>query len=259
MTEQPWDEFSERLRDLETMEFAPDIISPYLALPGLRGFWPMSSFNEFPGDAFDMSGQGRTMAKNGNPTYNYDGLVPYLEMSAGGDFLRRTDEPGLDILGTEAYIAAAARGLTMGLWLWRDGLVNNEGFMAKRAGANDGYALYGSVTGAFRCVIGTGAAQQLFATTDVDATAVFAANAWHFTVMRFDPSTTISIYVDGTNYSIATAIAAINNSAADLDIGQIVGGVNLDGRVSLCFLCAMVLSDSIVNSLFQQTRAAFGV
>ncbi|GAG12488.1 unnamed protein product, partial [marine sediment metagenome] len=67
-----WDEFSERLRDLETAETAPDIISSYLALPGLRGFWPMSSVGVIAGifgEAIDLQGLGNHLTRNGDPEF----------------------------------------------------------------------------------------------------------------------------------------------------------------------------------------------
>jgi len=112
-------------------EISPDLISPLLALPGLRGFWPMSSFNE-AGNAYDMSEQGRVMTYNGNPLYNYDGVVPYVALDGIGDFLSRADEAGLDIIGTETYVDGAVHGLTLGGWFYFDNaLGSNEKLIAK--------------------------------------------------------------------------------------------------------------------------------
>lgn len=256
---EPWDEPSERLRDLETAEFAPEIISLFLALPGLRGSWPMSAFQS-NGDCFDQSGNARLLTYNGNPTYNYDGLAPYLEMDGTGDFLDRADEAGLDVLGTETYVDAAVRGVTMGCWFWRD-LDNAYVLMSKylNAGNQRAYRL-GAAGGGPNlngAVSGNGAAiDVVWSTTEP------SINAWHFGVMRFLPSTELAVFLDGEwTRNVAGIPASIFNSNADFNIGASQNGTSgqLNGRVSLCFLCAAYLNDAIIDSLFDQTRGAFMV
>ena len=96
-------------------EKSPDLISPFLALPGLVGFWPMSSVQRSTGNAYDLSGQTRTLTYNGNPTYNINNdFAPYIRLDGTGDFLSRADETDLDILGTETIYASTVRGLTLG-------------------------------------------------------------------------------------------------------------------------------------------------
>ena len=51
--------------------------SMYQALTGLRGFWPMSALAS-GGNAFDLSANVRTLTYNGNPTYDFDSLAPYI-------------------------------------------------------------------------------------------------------------------------------------------------------------------------------------
>ncbi|NIQ88767.1 MAG: LamG domain-containing protein, partial [Deltaproteobacteria bacterium] len=85
---------------------------------------------------------------------------------------------------------------------------------------------------------------------------------WYFIVGRFDPSAAIYIDVNGRNTSTVAGIpASIFNSTSGLEIGSRDGGTAelYTGYVSCAFLCATYLSDAIVSSLFQQTRAAFGV
>lgn len=246
-----------RLRRIETTDWLvwKSACSPFLALPGLRGFWPMSAFGA-TGQAFDQSGNGRTLTYNGNPTYNFDGWAPYIDLDGTGDFLSRPDEAGLDILGTETYVAAARRGLTMGGWWYLDRLIATQILMNKRNAANDGYSLRAEAAGTVSAVFGSGAAQTFFTTTGTTTVGV-----WVFIATRFDPSTDVTIWIDDARESVATAIAALNNSTANFDIGNgaPVAGNDLDGRASLCFLCAAALSDAIIQSLFERTRALFGV
>ena len=260
-----WDEFSERLRDLETAEHAPEFISPFLALPLLRGFWPMSStWNA--GGSVDLSVQGRSLTYNGNPTYNCDGLVPYIDLDGTGDFLNRADEPALDILGTEAWVAAAAQGLTIGCWTQTSVAATAQSIFGKwnTVGDNRSYELVTTAADRFQFQI-----TNLGTLADVDAitdSVDYDVDEWYFIVGRFEPNAAggAAIYIDvnGRTTTLAAGIpASLFNSNADLVIGASDNGAAdlYTGYVSLAFLCASCLSIDISNSLFQQTRGAFGI
>lgn len=233
--------------------------SAFLALPGLRGFWPMSSFNE-AGNAYDLSGQGRTLTNVSTSLYNYDALAPYIEFDGTADYLRRADEAGLDILGTEAYVNAAARGLTLGGWFWIDTTTGTtQTFMSKLSGVGVNRSYYlvyldpaATVQFAIEATGGAGI-------TSVTSVATVSFQGWYFLAGRFDtPNHTA--WVNDVARTVAGGPAGINNSGADFDIGAWQGPNDLlDGRASLCFLCAAALSDAMVLSLFHQTRAAFGI
>ena len=53
--------------------------------------------------------------------------------------------------------------------------------------------------------------------------------------------------------------ASLFNSNAELRIGSATALYPLDGRASLCFLCAAYLSDATIRALFGQTRGLFRV
>lgn len=237
--------------------------SAFLALPGLRGFWPMSSFDE-NGDAFDLSGQGRILTYNGNPTYNFDGLVPYIDLDGTGDYLSRADEAGLDILGTESYVAPAVRGLTLGGWFWPDTLSGpSHGLIGKWNSASQrAYLLLADV-------VATMARPAFMISDDGSWNAGHYCTiphtetiiqAWGFIIGRLNTSTnTIAAFLNGTKVQAACNYN-IFNSTADLAVGALHGGTDLfTGRASMCFLCAAALSDSVIGALFQQTRAMYGV
>jgi len=229
-------------------------------LPALRGFWPMSSFNE-NGDAYDLSGQGRTLTYNGNPTYNYSSLIHYIDLDGTGDYLSRTDEAGLDILGTESYVAGAAQGLTLGGWFYFNNMAAASEYCIAKYDtfgvAQRAYGLLRIATGEARLSISNNGA-ALVTVTSVD---ILSPTAWYFLVGRFDPSAEMKVWINGNAWTNVAAIpASIFNSTADLTIGARTGGYELmTGRASLCFLCAAALSDSIISALFHQTRAIFNV
>jgi hypothetical protein len=231
--------------------------SQFLALPGLRGFWPMSSIDE-SGNTYDLSNQGRTLTYNGNPTYNYAGLAPYIDFDGTGDFLSRADEAGLDITGTETYVASAVRGLTLGGWFQANQAGATDGLLSKwDTGANQrSYLVVHNATNNLEFNIST-------AGTAVSATAIstgtMSVNAWFFSVARFVPSTSVAVYLNNVKTSSATAIASIFSSSASINIGAVNAANLLTGRASLCFLCAAALSDAIIGQLYQQSRALMGV
>ncbi len=159
-------------------------------------------------------------------------------------------------------IRRVARGLTLGGWFWfNNAAAAQEVCIAKGNGAPaaTGYWLARQATGHPWFIVSDGAAFQGPFTSEV-----VGANQWVFLVGRFFPSTEVAIFVNGNKYTDVVGIpAATVNSALRLTIGAYdnagVGALLMTGRASLCFLCAAMLSDAMIDSVFQQTRAALGV
>ena len=241
-------------------EISSDLVSPFLALPALRGLWVASV--DSGGDWYDLSGLGKTLSYNGDPEFNYDGLVPYWDYDGAGDFHSRADEADLDITSTETYVAAAVRGLTFGGWFWVDAITTADGLIGKfewTGGDWRAYVLDIIDSGQVRLLIssdGTAGGQVLVTSTNSTAT-----SAWFFVVGRFDPSTELAIFLNNVKTTNVISIPAnIFNSPTDFEIGAYnVGDRNLDGRAVCCFLCAAACSDAQISSVFEQSRAAFGV
>ena len=244
----------QRLDDLVHPEMTVDTISPFLALPGLRGFWGMAAFGS-AGQAFDQSGNARTLTRNGSPAYTYENLVSYIDLNGTTDYLSRADEAGIDIIGTETIVVAATRGLTLGGWVYYDVVSGTRPFMAKfGAVVGDRAYMIDVSAGASRMILGTGAAITIYAGSAV------AAAEWTFFVGRWFPSTTADIFVNGTKTPNASVIAALGNSTSQLRIGADSDNPNfMDGRVSRAFLCVEALSDAIISSLFESTKAAYRI
>lgn len=251
---------AERLRTL--LGISPDLISPYLALPMLRGAWVGSVASG--GTWHDISGHGNHLSYQGNPQHSYDGLVPYWDLDGTGDYFNITDAASgndFDVLGTETYVAAAARGLTMGGWAWIDVLGDYERFMAKwGASGQYAYEICQDVVGNARILFvisSNGVVQTQVASSGQSLT----TGIWHFIVVRFDPGEELALFLDSTKYTNTTSIpASIFNSSADFTIGAGHGGAYpMDGRASCCFGCAAALSDGQISNVFERTRGAFEV
>lgn len=230
-----------------------NVISSFQALPGLVGFWPMSSVQRSTGNVYDLSGQGRTLTYNSNPTFNYAGLVPYIEFDGTGDYLSRADETDLDILGTETIYNSAVRGLTMGGWFY--------------VSSSNGVALSKFTSGIGWYIQADGGSYR-FALSNDGITTYAAINTiltntarWYWMVGRFTPSTSISMTIDSTVVTNSTSIpGSLANNTGSFQISGMAGATQLlTGRAALNFLCANALSDGHIFSLYEQSRVLFGV
>lgn len=228
-------------------------------LPGKRGIWTMAGFDN-AGNATDTSGLAHHMQYNGNPTYNYDGLIPYIDLDGTGDFLSVADHADYDIIGTESYVAPGVRGLTLGGWFWADSVATPRGLFTKgtSVAATSSYELWLENAGTPDLVlrVSTGAAYITVILADV-----FVANEWAFCVGRYDPSAELKVWHnEEIDTQLVAVPASINNSAQALVIGAFAASVlPLDGRASHAWICAEMLSDDTISALYQQSRAAYGV
>lgn len=244
----------ERLKTLESPRLN-SVINDFLLIPGLVGFWPMSSVQRSTGNAYDVSGQGRTLTYNGNPTYNiHSNLTPYIDLDGTGDYLSRADEADLDVLGTETIYAAGVRGLTLGGWFWLDSVAADAALVSKQqnaVAANRSYNLT-YVQANDRIELWLNGAQN----------AVIAApgtGAWFFAVGKYVPSGNCYVFLDGIKSGAVAGPANLNNSNGPLEIGATFTGTVsfLDGRASLCFLSANALPDDLIEYLYHRSKTLF--
>lgn len=231
-------------------------------LTALRGFWPMSAFDS-SGNAIDLSGQNRTLTYNGNPVYHYESLSPYIAFDGTGDYLSRLDEAGLDITGTETYVVAAQRGLTLGGWFYPQNIAAAQALISKLVTAgNYSYEL------SLRGDVANDPAQFNMSddgvnTSNVQSSVAYTANTWQFIAGRFCDAKTneeLAVWINDTQTTAVTGRPSIFAGANDFAVGGKAGGTVLyTGRASLVFLCASALADATVWSIFQHTRSLFGV
>lgn len=234
-----------------------NVISTYLALPGLRGFWPMSNVDE-NGDTRDLSGENRTLTNNNTAIFDFANLYPYVELDGSTQYLDRGSESGLDITGTESYIGTP--GLTLGCWLSPDTVpAANIGFVSKyqTSGNQRSYLLYQPPSGRAGWIISSDGT----ATTSAFSNAFISTDVWSLIIGRFVPSTSVDIWLNNEKDTNTTSIpASIFNSSSAFEIGSYLGGFgNFDGKIAFAFLCASALSDSIISNIYHQTRILFNV
>lgn len=235
-------------------------VSATLALPGLRGFWPMSAVG-VAGQAIDLQGLGNHLVRNGGD-FGYDGIVPLIDYNGVNEYHNITDAASanaFDVLGTEAYIEPVKQGLTIGGWFKFDDdpPAAFEHLIGKwAAAANRSYSLIRLVGTQIRFRIFDGAATT-FATT----TATTTSDTWYHCVGRFDTTLgDVFVYLNSVEVVTVVAVASINNGAADFTIAaSSTPGDYLDGQASLCWICAASLSEAIIKNHFHQTKAMYNV
>lgn len=228
-------------------------IHAFLGLPGLRGFWPLNSFDE-SGNAYDLSGHAQTLTRNNTPTYGINQLgAGYAEFDSG-DYFERADATHYDILGTEAYVGSGKKGLTVGGWFYfpvftgvhqginKSDFINNCAYELTNVSSGSAVWRFG-VSGD-----GTNGARK-FATM----TGTLPVGQWHFLVGRFTPSTEVAVFTNKTKAVNTTSIpAAIFNSSRGLRIDE-----NNAARAAMCFLSAEVISDALLDDLYDASLPLF--
>lgn len=236
----------------------------YLALPGLRGFWPMSAVAYTNPQGLDLSGNGSHLTNNNTSTFGHTYLIPHVSFVSGSSqSLSKTDGGAAnwaDITGTETYIDAADRGLTFYAWVYFDNAASaNEHIMAKWGGGGAGtwsYRLLRIATGELYGVVSTDGTTFVAKTT----TDTLAATTWYFVALQYDPSTELSVWINGEKDTLAVGVpASIFDSTSAFYLGcSSVPNAYMDGKQSMVALCASFHSNSIIKAVYNQTRAMFG-
>lgn len=233
-------------------------ITEFYTLPGLRGLWSMGTFDT-SGNVFDMSGNVRTLSFVGAGFY-----ATYLSPISGVARLTRADEAGIDILGTESYVAAAVRGLTWGGWYIPFFTVASDEPLATKwdtTGNQRAYRLHISAGGGTGNIVNASVSSNGTLVTTIASTDEFVDTRWIFVVGRYKPSAELALFVQGQRYKYVntTAIpASIFNSSAGFQIMAENASANtLRGSSAINFLCTMALSDAQIERLFLKSSALF--
>ena len=223
-----------------------EYFSQWELLPSLRGYWPMSSHTQGAGNlVYDLSGQGRSLTRNGPEMRNlYNNLIPYADFNGTSDNLSRADEADLDITDN----------LTLLGWFYFDSITGTRPLISKW-GTTAATRSYNLTTngGVARVALSTGAAVTTYDGTSVNL------NAWNFVAGIYTPSTTVVLYVNGTETSNVTAVAALGNSTSPFRIGNDNDANFLDGRASICAICNYAIPKTTLDYYFNRSRPFFQV
>jgi len=253
-----------QLQGRNEMPFAwQKALSMYALLPGLRVFIPGSAFNSggFPRDMSGNECHPDVMASH--PNFDLYGLAPFMEFD-GNDAFGITDRANLDITGVETNPVVGMRGITVGTWTRLETL-QNSGLLTKWDSAGDqrSYALdWWNTNNAFTfhaCDTGLWAAQE-----NVGSSYAEIVDTWYFVCGTWETGG-FEIFVGSgsdnvlTKNTAATTHASIFSGTANLNLGawNEAGPLYLDGDLSLSFICAVLLPDYLIETLFTNTKRMF--
>ena len=238
-----------------------DAISAYLALPGLRGFWPFSAVSTGAA-VVDLQGSGLTLTRSGGALIYGSGLAPSTILDGTGDCWYHADHAQYDITGTEGYFQNVFKGLTLGAWVYPTALdVESRYIISKWSGvaAADSYVLNYSIgDDNFKFYIRDSAGPTA---GFVDFNSASTINGWYFVAARFNPNTALTIWVNGESVSKATTLLDVQNSNSNFVIGahHSLADNEWTGHIAFPFITSTSLRDSTVFNLYQLTRPIFGV
>lgn len=262
-------EIERRLDDLALPEVSSDLVGSLLSLPVLRAVWPMSCSGYQDADlANDISGAGYHLTGNGAGTIRFgngnlsNGFNTRM-LSANSQYLSRADGGATnwaDITGANNHTQTNNQGLTLLGWTYfTDPASSTETFGGKWVpGSNNrSYLLQRNATGNMNAIISTnGTTEVSIASDDIVDEAT-----WIFTAMRFDPSTSLDVFINEDHWQNTTSIpATIYDSTAPFTLGA-TGTPDdfINGFMSLVALSAAYISDAQILEFLQRTRAVFGV
>jgi len=262
-----------RVRDLERLE-TPDraargmaaAVSMLQAFPGIRGIWPGGAIGGAAGVAanrlVDISGNGLHLSSNNNTQVLLDsGLIAATRtVAATPTWWNHADDALFSIIGNELYINSAIRGLTVGCWAKFEGSGVAENAMSKwhTTGNQRSYQLNRQAGNTIQTAISSDGTGGTIITAT--STATLAANVWGHIIMRFNPGSKLSVFLNAVEAANTTSIpATLFNSSADFILGGIGGTGNATARFSQMFLCAAAVPDIFIDTYFQATAPLFGV
>jgi hypothetical protein len=227
------------------------LLGAYMALPGMRGFWPLSSMDANNGPQ-DVSGQARHLTNNGAATLGTeDDLVPVVTLNGSTQYLSRASESGLTITGALTALA----------WVKFNALgtagVTNRPVMGKSPST---YAWWfgvdANVSGAMTFQVSSNGTALIGVTTP---SGVIELGKWYFLAMRYTPSTEIKGWVMEAPYALTSGVpASMANNAGAVEIGRFVSGQYLNGSVALPWLGAMAVPDKAIERVLDAGRGLFG-
>lgn len=230
------------------------LMAAYQALPGMRGFWPLSSLDA-GNNPSDISGQERHLTNNGTATPGtHNDLIPTISLNGTSQYLSRPSEAGLTITG--AFTALA--------WVKFNALgvagVSHRPVMGKSPnGTNHSwwFAVDANSAGAMVWNISnTGSVLISLGTPS----GVIEIGNWYFLAMRYTPSSELKGWVMEAEYILTTGVPAslFNNSGA-FEIGRVLGTHYTNGVMALPWLGAQAVPDRAIERIIESGRGLFGV
>ena len=242
-----------------------NLISNYLGLPVLSGFWPMTGKNG-SGEPNDLSGNGLTLTNSG-VQFGYLGSSPVVAMAnfgaASTDRLYRVDESSFYTSFTTGHLLTANRGLTAGLWIRYNSFgSSSEGIMGQWNSGQVGWLIHTAAGGNIEGYCSWNGTNNVKAELTPAESGV-ATGEWHFLCLQVSPSAQenfVRIWVDNVYDEVAYGNTALHDSTANFGIGHYYSSGSptayFEGQIAMPFLCGGNIGDTNIRRLYYRTRPA---
>lgn len=234
-----------------------DTVAMFQTLPGLIGLWSCGPMGA-SGLLNDLSGNGLQMTNNNAALFSAEtsSLIPWIELNGTDEYFSRADTAILDISGAETYVATAVQGITIGGWFWFDVVTGTNAMMSKfTAGGQASYRIYRDTAQIRFYTSADGTNEDGVVSGDAPP---LTANGWYFCVGRSpNGGAEQSVFVNGIESIGSAGGFPIFNSTAAFEIGRMNAGSYLNGRASMCFLCAAAVPTIHLTTLYQWTRCMY--
>lgn len=249
------------------------LVSKYLNMPGLRGFWGPSYRNDtaYAGAPYwtDMSGNGYHIPTVGGVAGQSAQLGRAIYTFSGANYGALADNAHFDVTAAEAWIAT--KGIAMGGWFYDIRVRPHaiiQTIIGKWAGDQCSYILNLQPGGSLQAGISSnGANYYLF-----NHNAVSALNKWYFSAFTYNPAAVdnepagvrvwlndVMEYHPTSDAGTVGLPAAIFNSTAPLSIASANGAVYIFyGYQTNWWICGNYVLEGDIFNLYETTKYLFG-
>lgn len=219
-------------------------ISSRLMLPKTRGFWPFSVVNATD-DLIDLTGNAQLAVNTSVVSLALYGVTSYGHFDGTSHFAI-----------TSAALNKITGGLTVICFARLDALSTEQGFISKWGAAGSrSYRLYMTSGNVITFEVSSNGTLI----TSVPSTIIPVVGAWYCLIGEYNPSTSLSIWVNGTKaQNVASIPAAIFDSTSNLFLGN-TNGSFLTGDLSLASLHASTINSGIALLTFDYNRPLFAI
>lgn len=215
-------------------------VSGYFGYRNLRALWPMSSLDENY-NAYDITGQARTLTATDVTSGIYNNKIPYAEYKGTSAYHFRATEAGLQ----------PTTELTMGCWLC---INDTSNFFTYMGGGGAYMLLYDNATNKLGFVTTATLGGAFFVYSD----AVITTNTWYRVLVRFQGGVAQDIWVNATK----------NTATPGADIGPIATGFWIGGennifsapiKIAHCFVAMTIGTEIQIRQHYDSIKTAFKV